>query len=594
MPCQCGCCGTTSTNDAPELIKAMNHETIPLYFRFVMVDNKITSLVIIPRKNQTRTTSAFFTRLTDTRNQGVQNQVERNPVVVVGGAPDVQKLPLDCLKCIAKWVDLLDLLNLVRVSWGFNRAFSNENLWRDILEDFCLENQIDHHMVQVALPDFGQSYFKMAKNTGLIDKKAVELFFDTFKENSTEKHYIITFIVPGSRLPRTILMHPDENCISCLSHQIPYVSQIYTISDKERILFDPFVPIQDEFTVDLETTFPLYLEFLREIDFWDKYNNCFQETKIQQLLRVTEKYMIEFLKSENQINVLPDLVMLGLHYFCLQTEPFYKWCYSNYGKLPSIDYGQLLINRKNPEYQQELLELNNKAKIDVKGKKSYSFAWTLISPENIFASIQDLVEKTKDSNRTAKEILSTYQTFVGEASKKAKQQCEDPMVDLIYHLHLMSPSKFRLDSFAFYKKIVHHQPYDGGYTVYSTIIDDRKLVLSLNIKEKRLYLSEPKGRIKPHQKWVNLQAGQLKWFDPVSMRYYDIIVSKKIKSYSYTVENGPRFVRTGPVVSYRKPDWYAHTGEPVMFVFSSDGMTLDIVAKFTPNYKLRFLQHISK
>jgi len=163
------------------------------------------------------------------------------------------------------------------------------------------------------------------------------------------------------------------------------------------------------------------------------------------------------------------------------------------------------------------------------------FTDNTVSAENVFASIQSLVETT--SVRPVQQLLKDYQNFIQSAAKRPKEQCEDQLVDLMYHLHLMSPSKFRLDCYALYQHIVHHQPYEGGYVIYWAKWDGKNMLLSMDLQKLRLYLTEANGRIKPHQKWV--KGENLKWLDPKEKIYYNVVVTKRVRGnseqYSYAL-----------------------------------------------------------
>jgi len=118
------------------------------------------------------------------------------------------------------------------------------------------------------------------------------------------------------------------------------------------------IQISKRFSESLDGTLKLYIEFLREIKFWNYLNSFLVKENVKYLLKVTEQTIVKMIKNKSCPKLLPDAIMLGLHYFLLQSEIFYKVCYTTYGMLPPIDFGQLLINRKNPEYTLELNKLN--------------------------------------------------------------------------------------------------------------------------------------------------------------------------------------------------------------------------------------------
>jgi len=223
--------------------------------------------------------------------------------------------------------------------------------------------------------------------------------------------------------------------------------------------------------------------------------------------------------------------MVGLHYFFLQSKNYYLQSFQQFGMLPNIDYGQLLINRKKPQYEKDLNEINSNFMDGLPPKYQDYFKYKVYlkgsSPAaDIFASMESLVEQTRNSNRSVKLLLGDYKFIV--SSHDLTQLYQYPLIDLIYHLHLMSPHYFRTDCYSLCEMILHHVPYKENYFVFW--IKEEKInscfALSVELETNRLCLTKFEGKIKPHQKWIYrfYSRGRLIiWIDPKTSQRYNVI-----------------------------------------------------------------------
>jgi len=234
-----------------------------------------------------------------------------------------------------------------------------------------------------------------------------------------------------------------------------------------------------------------------------------------------------------------------MHYYFLQSETFYQTWYTTYGELPTINYGQLLKNSKNPDYAEEKNIATEKFWKELNGYKiirKCSFPGK-VAGYNIFASIQQIIEDTAQSERSVDRLLNDYTEFIDTAAKAPKEKCEDQLVDLMYHLHLMYPQQFRLDCFAFHRRIIHHQPYEGGYVV--NYADYAKKKVALSVIDGQLCLTELSGRVKPHQKFITEveRNKRVCWIDPVSHFKYVVSFARKADFHlECKLENASSFV----------------------------------------------------
>jgi len=102
----------------------------------------------------------------------------------------------------------------------------------------------------------------------------------------------------------------------------------------------------------------------------------------------------------------------------------------------------------------------------------------------------------------------------------------------MYYFHSLNPVRFRLDCFAFHKKIIGQKPeVEETCQVIWVKLNHRNFALSVNPDLNQLCITEISGHIKSHQLWSS-KPSQLSWINPKTSQLFNINCSKPIKLFS--------------------------------------------------------------
>lgn len=119
-----------------------------------------------------------------------------------------------------------------------------------------------------------------------------------------------------------------------------------------------------------------------------------------------------------------------------------------------------------------------------------------------FPMIQSFVEQSRDMYRPVEDVFEDYRAFLQSLSRDQNHQSKDPLVMLMFYLHLMHPIKFRTDCNRFFNQYLKNMTQQSDFAIYFTEIAGKKMALSVDIAKHLLYITEIKGLLQPHQKWA--------------------------------------------------------------------------------------------
>jgi len=171
-------------------------------------------------------------------------------------------------------------------------------------------------------------------------------------------------------------------------------------------------------------------------------------------------------------------------------------------------------------------ELEEKRKQNQKFPRSCLLNHTSIKCDYILSTLQYLVEETRYDHPSIPQLLTDYQNSLENTKERL---CCNSMVELMHHLHLMFPFRYRLDCLGLYNKVIHHK-YVEKFEVYWTMISGHYLALSVNTAGDDICLTELKGRVQPHQKWMT--GRYLVWSDPVTLQQKKLSLTISMNEYT--------------------------------------------------------------
>jgi len=338
--------------------------------------------------------------------------------------------------------------------------------WREKAIELFLANNLSESVIDKHVILYNGNYRILIFNSGILFMLKLEsILNDT---NLHYKHVIYDMFVPGSITRKRILFHPikkDEKCDCLLDEKYQFKTtnffdQLPGPVDKEmkeKILFAPFTPHPDTSSWQqlLEYSFPLYSEFLLKFQYWSRFNKDLgSEANLTELVTRTEQFITTF--HENPSQIVTDDILFGLHYFLLRSGAFEKQCVKNFHGILNINFTNFLENRKNLEQQKLSEEVwkkfyqnmpDSKPLEDEKAKGMFRTC----------CSLYEIMLAVGNDKRPFAHIFEGYKILL-EKSNKNYTAVDDLVIDALYHLHVLHPSRFRNDCITLFGTVAHHVP----------------------------------------------------------------------------------------------------------------------------------------